>query len=240
MVCAGLAGAQAVSGPSFDVISIKPTEGQPVNSGFHRASPGVLNATNVSVRFLIGWAYDLRDDQIAGGPGWLDTARFEILAKPGEGGDPKEAAKLVRARTQTLLAERFHLTFHKETRQGPVLVLVVGKNGPKGMKPSTAASTDWVENGHHLDGQRMSMDTFAHDFLARTTGRQVTNKTGIEGRFDIKLDWTPDDAPADAAASAQYPPLFGALEEQLGLKLEKDQGPIETLIVDHAERPERN
>jgi uncharacterized protein (TIGR03435 family) len=86
----------------------------------------------------------------------------------------------------------------------------------------------------------MSMDGFAHQFLANATGRQVTNRTGIEGWFDIKLDWTPDDAPAEAAAAAQYPPLFGALEEQLGLKLEKAQGPVEVFIVDRAERPAEN
>src|SRR5579863_8464560 len=122
--------------PAFDVVSVKPTQGEPVNSGFRRASPGSLNAINVPVRMLIEYAYGVRDDQISGGPSWLDTDRFEVVAKPPEGADTSEAAK--RLRTQSLLADRFHLVFHRQTRELPVYVLTVAKNGPKGLHESTA------------------------------------------------------------------------------------------------------
>jgi bla regulator protein BlaR1 len=230
--------------PSFEVISIKPTPGNPVNSGFRRANGGSLNATNVTVRFLIEFAYDVRDDQISGGPAWLDSARFEVVAKPGEGAEAGNTQQLVRQRTQSLLADRFHLAFHRETKELPVLVLKVAKNGPKGLKPSVAASMDYVTNGHHLDCQHVSMATFA-GFLAHQTHRSVTDKTGITGDFDFTLDWTPDDAPAGAAAEGgavapQFPPFFLALQEQLGMRLEQQKGPVEVLTIDRAERPAEN
>jgi uncharacterized protein (TIGR03435 family) len=226
--------------PEFEVISIKPTRTDSRNSGFRRAAGGTLNATNVTVRFLIGWAYDLRDDQITGGPGWLDVDRYEVLAKPPAGTD---GPKLIRERTQSLLADRFQVVVHRDTKEMPVYALTVGKNGPKGMRASTASQTDWVSNGHHLDCQKVSMATFAKGFLAPQTGRTVIDKTGIQGEFDLKLDWTPDDAPPPAdstAGPAQYPSLFSALQEQLGLKLEPQRGPVEVLVIDRAAKPSEN
>lgn len=223
---------------SFDVVSIKPTVSAPVNSGFRRATPGSLNATNVSVRFLLQFAYDVREDQVIGGPGWLDTARFEIVARPPEGSAPAEAAKLVRLRTQNLLADCFHLVMHRDTKEMPVFVLTVARNGPKGLKPAAAPKQDYVDNGHHLDCQGVSMALFAKGFLANHTAHSVTDKTGIAGNFDFTLDWLPDDAPP--TTDSPFPPLFAALQEQLGLRLDQQKDTVEVLIVDHAERPSEN
>ena len=215
-----------------------------MNSGFRRSSPGVLNATNVSVRFLVQFAYDLREDQVSGGPSWIDTARYEVMAKPEPGADQREAGRMIKARTQTLLADRFRLTFHRETKEMPVLALTPARNGPKGLKPSTDGQMDFVNNGHHLSAQHLSMAIFASQFLANQTRRSVMDKTGIEGNFDFTLDWTPDDAPATGAdgslATPEFPALFKALEEQLGLKLEPAKGPVEVMIIDHVERPAGN
>ena len=221
-----------------------------MNSGFRRAAGGVLNATNVSVRFLIEYAYDVRDDQISGGSAWLDSEHYEVLAKPGEPAEgtghaaPGDSARLIRLRTQSLLEDRFHLALHRETKELPILVLTVGKSGPKGLHPSTTGTPDFVSNGHHLNCQRVSMAMLAKDFLAHQTGRSVIDKTGIAGDFDFTLDWSADDAPAPSADGAtgtvQFPPFFLALEEQLGLKLEKAKGPVEVLAIDHVERPSAN
>ncbi len=219
--------------PSFEVVSVKPTQGQQMNSGFRRASPGNLNATNVSVRFLIEYAYGVRDDQVAGGPSWLDSDRYEIVAKPPEGSDTSEAVK--RLRTQSLLADRFHVAFHRQTKELPVFVLITAKNGPKGLHEASAGRTDFVNNGHHLSATRLSMQGFARDFLAPQIGRSVFDKTGIAGEFDFALDWAPDDAASETA-----PTLFIALQEQLGLKLEQQKGPVEVLVIDHAGRPTEN
>jgi len=226
---------------TFEVVSIKPTEGRPVNSGFRRASPGTLNATNVTVRFLIQYAYDLREDQVTGGPAWLDSERYEVMAKPPEGAPTTEQAK--RLRVQSLLADRFHVVLHRATKEMPVFVLVLAKNGPKGMKPSTQGEPDWVTNGHHLNCHNCSMAMFAKGFLAGQTGRNVTDRSGIAGDFDFTLDWTPDapaGAPPDADAAAGQPPFFLALQEQLGLKLDPQRGPVEVLVIDRAEKPSAN
>src|SRR5580704_9314954 len=95
--------------PAFEVISVKPTQGNPVNSGFRRASPGALNATNITVRMLIEYAYDVRDDQISGGPAWLDSEKYEVLGKPPDSAVAGNGGQAVRLRTQSLLADRFHL-----------------------------------------------------------------------------------------------------------------------------------
>ena len=222
--------------------------GTTANSGFRRAAGGVLNATNVSVRFLIEYAYDVRDDQISGGPAWLDSERYEVLAKPGDNTDSAgtspsgDSANLIRLRTQSLLADRFHVILHRETKVLPVLVLTVAKNGPKGLRESTAGTPEFVTDGHHLNCQRVSMAMFAKEFLARQTGRSVTHKTGIAGDFDFTLDWSPDDVPAGTSADGgativQFPPFLLALQEQLGLRLEQQKGPVEILVIDHAERP---
>lgn len=227
--------AQTTSAPAFDVISIKPTPGQPRNSGFRRASPGNLNATNATAKMLIEFAYDVRDDQISGGPGWLDSDHFEVVAKPPES-PADEATKLLKVRTQTLLADRFHLVLHRETRELPVLALLVGKNGFKGLKPSTDGKENLVFNGHHLDCVKISIAKFAQIFLANQTRRSVIDKTGIAGDFDFTLDWASDDDPA----VSQFPPLLQAIQEQLGLKLEQQKGPVEVLAIEHAEKPAEN
>lgn len=234
----------AVARPAFDVVSVKRTQGQPVNSGFRRAEGGVLNATNVSLKFLIEYAYDVRDDQISGGPAWLDSEKYEVLAKPGGDGG-QGGPSLIKLRTQSLLADRFHVVLHRETKELPILALTVAKNGYKGLRESTTGRPDFVSNGHHLSCQRVSMAMFAKEFLAHQTGRSVTDKTGIVGDFDFTLDWTPDDAPSSASADAgtpnmQFPPFFLALQEQLGLKLEQQKGPVEILVIDSAERPAEN
>jgi uncharacterized protein (TIGR03435 family) len=221
--------------PSFDVASIKPTPGQPVNSGFRRASPGALNATNVTVRFLIQFAYGLREDQVNGGPGWLDTEHYEVVANPPEHEGGAGGTQMVRLRTQSLLADRFHVVVHQQTKELPVYVLTVGKNGPKGMKESSAAGTDFVTNGHHLSAQKLSLAGFAKDFLSPEVRRTVIDKTGVAGEVDFRLDWAPDNAPP-----GDFPPLFTAIQEQLGLKLEQGKGPVEVLVIDRAEKPSEN
>jgi uncharacterized protein (TIGR03435 family) len=225
--------------PGFAVASIKPTEGQPVNSGFRRATPGTLNATNVTVKFLIQYAYGVREDQISGGPGWIDTDRYEVIAKPPDDAPANDPA-VTRERTQSLLADRFHLVVRREMRETTILALVVAKNGPKGLKESKAARPDWVTNGHHLASEGMSMASFAGNFLASSLARTVIDRTGISGVFDFMLDWSPDDAPADGAASASQPPLLVAIQEQLGLKLEQQKGPEEYVVVERLEKPTEN
>ncbi len=152
-------------------------------------------------------------------------------------------------RTQMLLADRFQLTLHKETRQLAIFRLVVDKGGPKHLLPAKGAGPDLFTNKRHVTCQAVSMAFFAKNFLSGQVGGPVFDETGIQGNFDFSLDWSPGDSapnrPGDAgdersAPDPMAPSLFTALREQLGLKLEAGKGPVEVLVIGHAEKPSGN
>ena len=223
--------------PAFEVASIKPNRSGGGGSSI-RGGAGRITMENVPVKKVTLWAYGIPDDREYAlvGPDWLTNERFDIQATFPAGTQPQQ----VRQMTQTLLAERFKLALHRETRQLPIYVLVVGKNGPK---------IHAVEDGQArtsggagiLEATRITLQKLA-DLLARMTGQQVVDETGIKGVFDFTLKWSPDETqkgatPDDAAGSGSSgPSLFSALQEQLGLKLEGRKGPVEVLVVDHIEK----
>ncbi len=236
---AGMAPASLARAQAFDVASIKPNQTGAKNSGFRRAPAGELNATNVTLKTLIECAYDVRDYQVSGGPNWLDSDRYDILAK-SESGDGTAATRL---RVQALLSDRFQLTLHRTSRELPVFALLVAKNGPK-LRPSKDDRSELVTNGHHLTCQKISVASFARIFLQGQLGRSVLDKTGLEGEFDFTLDWAPDLGERKNSTEVDQlvdgPSLFTALQEQLGLKLEPQKGPVEILVIDHAGRASEN
>ena len=240
-------------GPTFEVAAIKVNKTESRNSGFRRAGPGQLNATNASLKMLIEYAYDVRDYQLTGGPNWLDTERYDILAKPPADADAdiKTAAERtahLRQRVQALLADRFQLTLHRTTKELPIYALTVAKNGPKGLKEPDGSASDLIDNGHHLTCHKVSIEMMAKVFLQGALGRPVVDHTGIKGEFDFTLDWVadvgvrrpPGEAGAEPVALPEGPSLFTALQEQLGLKLEPQKGPVEILVVDRVEKPSEN
>jgi bla regulator protein BlaR1 len=214
--------------PPFAVASIKPNRSGERNSGFRRFTGGELNARNITLKMLISWAYDLPQDRILHGAGWLDSDRYDVLAKPdqGAGQSVDQSMRAIRLRTQALLADRFKLILHKETKQLPIFRLLVDKGGPKNLQPPKGNSPDLFTNGHHVTCEAASMEFFARNFLTGEVGGPVLDQTGIKGNFDFSMDWTPDDnsprrpANADAQPTApdpSGPSLFSALREQLGL-----------------------
>jgi len=235
----------------FGVASIKPNRSGARNSGFKRFTGGELDATNLTLKMLIAFAYDIPQERILQGPAWLDSERYDILAKPDESSDrPVDRSMgVLRLRTQALLADRFKLTLHKETRQLPIYKLLVDKGGPKQLQPPKGDKPDLFTNGRHVTCQATSMEFFAKNFLTGQVGGPVIDQTGIEGNFDFSMDWAPDDnspkRPGDAgeersAPDPSGPSLFSALREQLGLKLEGSKGPVEVLIIDRAVKASGN
>jgi uncharacterized protein (TIGR03435 family) len=251
---------------------------------------GRFTAANISLKMLIHLAYGVTDSQISGGPGWLNSEKFDIEAKADDSSiaEPwklsEEQRKLAQDRSkrmlQALLADRFKLTLHRETKELPVYALVVAKNGPK-LQAATAdelAPPDPKEAHVRLDSPKgpmpkgrgllmrpgqLSGTAAPIAILAETLsnqpelGRTVLDKTGLQGYYDFTLKWTPDErqgqmfrGPGDGAkegpGSDSAPPpdsgpsLFTAIQEQLGLKLESQKGPVEILIIDGAERPSEN
>ena len=228
--------ALAAQTPAFDAASVKlnRSEGGPSSI---RGSPGRIRMDNVSLRKLTLWAYGIPDDREYAliGPGWMGSESFTIEATfPAE-----TSADRVRLMTRALLAERFKLAAHRETRQLPMYVLVVDKDGLK-IQPVEGGQPRTAGGPGRLEAHKITMQKLA-DLLARGTGHQVVDGTGVKGVFDFTLQWTPEEAPrlepdAGAAGGEPGPPLSSALREQLGLRLETRKGPVDVLVVDHMER----
>lgn len=231
--------------PSFDVAAIHPHDPAPHERSHIFNSNGRFTTVNVDLKAIIQWAWDLPESRIVGGPSWLGSARWDIEAKADNALDAQKNYNATAAReqkrrmVQTLLAERFHIAVHKETRKLPIYELVVVKGGARflGTKADGNKSDRW--NGRiELQGGDNTVAVLAEQ-LAEVLGRVVVDKTGITGRYKIALAWTPDDRAGPASADSG-PSIFTALEEQLGLKLESAKGPVEVLVIDHVEMPSAN
>ncbi len=243
--------------PAYDVASVKPNKsGENMMRIMNR--PDGFGCTNISLRTLIGNAYGIRQDLISGGPGWVDSTGFDVEAKVSA--EDVEAFKKLNGRQrnsllQALLADRFHLKVHQETRTLPMYDLLLAKGGSR-MKanPPATPSPDAAKDPEAarprgmitmgpgmLKGQGLPMTSIANQ-LSYILEATVTDKTGLTGDFDFELKWTPDDAgPANADASSEpHVSIYTAVQEQLGLKLRPTRGPVDTLIIDHAELPSEN
>jgi uncharacterized protein (TIGR03435 family) len=164
--------------------------------------------------------------------GWIDSQRFDISAKSeGHGPVDKEQSNLM---LRQLLADRFGLVFHRETKELVVYSLVVGKNGPKLKEGGTEGPYLSGLAPGKLVGTRASMASLTRA-LSRSLGRPVKDETGLRGQYDFTLVWSPDDA-----ADASGPSLFTAVQDQLGLRLESKKAPVETIVIDHLGTPSPN
>jgi|SRR5665213_3656774 len=263
---------QAQSGhPEFEVASIKLSAGGPVSLG--RKSPGTFFAENYSVAGLIMAAYGIRAFQIQDGPGWIRSVKYDVLAKykadsTGKGQPTEKEWTDIDIMLQALLEDRFQMKVHRETKTLPVYALTVAKNGLKlhpadcitqpaaGEKPLNICESRYGSRGLNrtLDWTGTNMVDLTRFALPNIMGRTVIDKTGVQGSFDIHLEWTPDQAtagitgsgsPGDPGGSAPLGDataisIFTAFQEQLGLKLESEKGPVEVIAIDHIERPSSN
>jgi uncharacterized protein (TIGR03435 family) len=214
----------------FDVASVKVNKSGLFASSLER-SGGQLTLRNSSLRECIELAYGILDKHYAlSGPIWLDTDRYDIIAK-ASAATPKEQLLLM---LRKLLAERFDLRVHRERRQLRVYTLVVARRGPK-MKEASGIRGNFTFGPGHVAASEFSMAELA-DRLGGPVfqlGIPVIDSTGLPGTFDFTLDWSTGDAAVEAIAK---PSLFTAIEEQLGLKLKPAKSMIDIWVVDHAER----
>jgi uncharacterized protein (TIGR03435 family) len=197
-----------------------------------------LTLVALSLTNLIADAYHRERYQISGAQAWMDSERYDILANaPGEVAPSPENGRLM---LQALLADRFHLQIHMETKESSIYGLVIGKNGPK-LKESTADEYSQTASGVRtalMTFSKATMEQLANN-LSHSVGRPVLDKTGLRGFYDFKLNWTPDFGTPPAPDSNGVD-IFTALQEQLGLKLEPQRAPIEFIVIDHAEKPSEN
>jgi uncharacterized protein (TIGR03435 family) len=234
-VCLGAAlYGQPAAAPHFEVASIKPSNDPPGHSGSD-SDRGRLTMTNVTLKRCIMGAYAIGPNQIVGGPDWLDSDRFQISAKAE--GPANDAA--INAMLQTLLAERFQLVVHRETRTIPAFVLEVAKNGPKVENSEGSGNTTNSQRGR-IEAKGTSMKMFA-EVLSRQMELPVVDQTGLEGVFSFTLQWTPESTrPVKPEETPEGPSVFTAIQEQLGLRLRSQKAPVEVLVVERAEKPSEN
>jgi uncharacterized protein (TIGR03435 family) len=235
---------------TFEVATIKPVESN-AKSGRYITMQGTHRFVekDYTLKLLIAAAYDLNSRTISGGPGWVESEHYDILAETP--GDVRPTHSEQMAMLRSLLADRFNLTFHRESKEFSIYALEVAKNGPK-LKASTAPPDDPAALISTVYPQRIllparnaTMGEFASLMQRAVLDRPVVDKTGISGRYDFDLEWAPDETQfggdvAPASAESQAAPLFSAIQQQLGLRLEATRGPVEALVVDKAERPSAN
>ncbi len=237
---------------AYDVVSIKPNT---AGSGGMRImiTPDGFQAENVTLHTLVGNAYQFNPDMVFGLPKWADSDHFDVKAKVAEEDlpamkkmEPKERMALIR----TFLVERFKIEAHRETKEMPTYDLTIAKGG---LKMKEAKPDDTYANGikgpdgksrgggmmmmgrGRMTGQGIAMKGLSNN-LTNVTHRPVIDKTGLTAIYDFELKWTPDDAPA-GSTEENTGSIFTAVQEQLGLRLDASKGMVETLIVDHVEKP---
>jgi uncharacterized protein (TIGR03435 family) len=235
--------------PDVDVSTVKPT--RPGTGLFMLTMQGGnLVVKNLTLGSLVKFAYDVPERQIADKPDWMDTDKWDIEAKPDTPGMPNIAQE--RMLLQKLLTERFGLRFHEEKRALAAYVLIVGKDGPKMAKTADASEPgNFTPNPRGVLGVRsQTMGDFAHVLQNDILGQPVVDNTGLQGKWDFTLKWTPDETqfpnapvkmppPAEDDVNAS-PPLFTAIQEQLGLKLEAEKADVSVMVIDHVDRPSPN
>jgi len=269
--------AQSTTTLRFETASVKPNL-EPIpaaTTGSVVPYPGRLVARAALLRFVIQQAYEVRRDQVVGGPDWINTARFDIEARA----DGNTTFPQLFLMLQSLLEDRFRLRAHRETRQLPVYELTVAKGGSKlqklkpggcfalplngppvppppgpGAPPPCGRVFVGMFNGKaNLEGGNVPVAELVR-VLSNMLGRTVIDKTGMSGTYDIHLPFAPDaalqglpgvGAPGDPVLPVSADPaagatIFTAIQEELGLRLESTKGPVDVVIIDHAEKPSEN
>jgi uncharacterized protein (TIGR03435 family) len=241
---------------AFDVVSIRQNTSGATGGGSGPGPGGIHTFTNVLIRSVISFAYDVPSSRLIGGPGWLVTDRYDISARGKDGATRDETSQMLRA----MLRDRFRLAARVEKRDLPVYHLVLaradGRLGsgmrrspvncldPEARKKAYAAALPnsrivcgLQDGAGSFTGGGVEVATIA-SVLTGASGRPVLDRTGLSGGFDVDLRWTPslagDAAPPDVVS------IFTAVQEQLGLKLENATAPLDVLVIDRIERPSEN
>jgi bla regulator protein blaR1 len=246
----------AVKRLKFEIASVKPADpGVRVSNVLFDAGED-LTIVNVPLRKTVTYAYQIRDFQLTGAPSWIGAERYDISARTARGdaaaapADPnsiadnerRTRADRVRERLRSLLADRFGLVVHHETKEQTILVLTLAKNGPKLKVVSAPGDRQGISvNDGRLQGFATPITLLATQ-LSIATGQVVEDRTALAGKYDFVLTWTPDieSLGSDHDDQSLGPTIFTALKEQLGLRLDPAKGQVDVLAVDHIERPSAN
>ena len=234
---------------TFEVATIKRTNEDQQGRFLKMQTRQRFIARGYPLKLMIAAAYDLNPKTISGGPAWIDADRFDIDAVTP--GDIQPTHDEQMAMLRHLLADRFQLTFHREQKEFAVYALELAKGGPK-LKSAAAPDQPSILGPGVVYSQRISLparNATTHDLASllqrAIVDRPVVDRTGLTGHYDYDLDWAPDETQfggdvTSASTTAPTPPLFTALQQQLGLRLEPTRLPISTLTIDSAQKPSAN
>ena len=238
--------------PEFAVATIKPSRPDAPRGGYGIRGPDVTT-TNVTVSWMIKLAYNVHANQISGGPAWLDSERYDTVGRSDTPGEPsRDQMKLM---IQKLLVDRFQLRFHTEKRELPVYAMVVAKGGPKlSVSAGDPSAFPGIGFGREpgvisLSGRNTGLNGVANGLQSNILDKPVVDQTGLTGRYDFQLRFTPDVnqlanfgglESANTADPNPPPDIFTAFEQQLGLKLQATKALVNVMVIDRIERPSPN
>jgi uncharacterized protein (TIGR03435 family) len=234
--------------PAFEVATIKPSRPDATGRG-SRVQNSNISIGNLTLSDLVRSVYDIHANQVIGLPAWASAERYDIAGKPDVEGEPSQDQ--VKVMLRKLLTNRFQLAFHKEQRELPVYSLTVAKGGAKISKNDGKNETTGVifRGPGSVLLNDVTMDDLCRMLQTAALDRPVANQTGLSGRYDFSLVWTPDQlqaaipnsnalAPGDRADAP--PDIHTAIQQQLGLKIDATRLRIEVLVVDKVEKPSEN
>jgi uncharacterized protein (TIGR03435 family) len=238
--------------PAFEVATIKPNDSDGSMMKALTFKGRTFITVNSSLADLMMFAYSVQMKQIIGAPDWIERDRYDISATPDQEGTP--TADQVRVMIRKLLADRFQLKFHSEKRELSAFVLTVGKDGSK-LKPSQpngnlhGIGIQPARTGAMMFGNNAPIPAFTSFLQSNVLDRPVVDRTGLTGRYDLTVTFTPDDSlfnghplgfPEPAEGVEPAPNLFDAIQQQLGLKLTAEKTQVDVLAIDHVEKPSAN
>ncbi len=249
--------------PQLEVATVKPSNPAKEHLGLYWRQPDGFKCEGTTLRGLISNAYGVTGSSvkglIVGGPTWMASQAFDLQVKVDQpsiarwSNSSQEAVDEERRSVlRELLAERFQLKLHREPREMPAFALIVAKGGPRLQPPVEETNLpagvpnsriNHYGNGH-IQGHSATLANLSRSLAGESeiNGRPVLDKTGLTGHYDFTLRWSPDPLPGAAPSDpgGQWPSLFTALEEQLGLKLTPEKAQVEIIVVDSAEKPSEN
>ncbi len=257
LLCVSAALGMSADSAAFEVATIKSSDPASRGMSISLGNGGIFATKNVTLKMLVALAWNVREFQVSGAAGWIGTDRFDIVAKPDhEVPRSEEGRAIERAMVQSLLADRFHLQAHTESKEMPVYALIVAKNGSKLVESDPESKGPSLGFSGNRGGKtsvtanKVTMKIFS-EALSNQLGRTVIDRTGLNSSYTFKMEFTPDlpvgsgkegadGEKADISALPDGPTVFTALTEQLGLRLESRKGPVEIVVIDHAEKPTDN
>jgi uncharacterized protein (TIGR03435 family) len=251
-----------VFGQEFDVVDVKPNHSNEALGSGSILPSGQFRAINIPLKEIIKFAFNVRDEAIIGAPGWVEAEHYDIVGKAPPVGREEvfwrstSAVQLMqftynwddtfRMMVQSLLADRFKLTFHRDQKQMNVYALIAAKGGPKIEQAADPSGRPACMRtvGERLQAvatcKNVTMADFARAMQAVAplyADRTVVDLTGLEGSYDLKLTWFGKLGPDDEARGIGFPE---ALEKQLGLKMDGRKLPVPVIVIDRVEKPSDN